>query len=75
MTTAALIDIGLIQTGDELMIRHDKNRLKVTAVPQGSLITAEAFNTQLLIAARTVGGQWKPAQRVHIDAHQPAIFS
>jgi hypothetical protein len=75
VSTTALIDIGLIQTGDELMIRHDKNRLKVVAVREGSLITADSFNTQIVIATRTVGGQWKPAQRVHIDAHQPAIFS
>jgi hypothetical protein len=56
------------------MIRHDKNRLKVTAVRRGNQITANSFNTQILIATRTASGQWKPAPRVYVDAHQPAIF-
>jgi hypothetical protein len=51
-----------------------KNRLKVQALRGSDRITANAFNVKLLIAVGS-GGQWKPASRIHVDAHQPAIFA
>ena len=75
MTTAttASIDLEQIRTGDELLIRHDRNRLAVTAVCDPDKITAATFNTTIVIATRYPSGRWKQAPRVHVDGHQPAI--
>ena len=43
-TKTAVIDLELIQTGDVLMISHDRNRLSVKAVRSDDRITAAALN-------------------------------
>jgi hypothetical protein len=72
-TTTATIDLELIQTGHELMIRHDRNRLQVRAT-RSATITAAALNTTVTIATRTRAGNWKLADRMHIDWHPPSMF-
>jgi hypothetical protein len=44
--TTATIDLEEVQTGDELHIRHDRNRLQVRAVRSADRITAEALTRQ-----------------------------
>jgi len=57
-------DLEEIQTGDELQLRHDRNRIAATAVRNADTITVAAFNTTILVATRTAAGKRKPAARI-----------
>jgi len=77
MTTTGTAPINLdeVQTGDELLIRHDRNRIAVTAVRGADKITATAFNTDVVMGTRSAtrqvearlaragDGGWGPSRR------------